>query len=157
MEAQLAAIETACSSSGDELVDSVSDGGSSGKTLDRPGIAAAITRIEAGEADALVVAKLDRLSRSLLDFANLMDRARRRRWALIALELGLDTSTPGWRAGRQRDGFGRAVGASSYRSRTAEAMAAKKAAGVHVGGGRSDRTLFRRRDCSDMSVAGLIP
>ena len=41
-----------------------------------------------------MVAKLDRLSRSLLDFAALMERARKRGWNLIALDLGVDTSTP---------------------------------------------------------------
>jgi len=42
----------------------------------------------------LIVSKLDRLSRSLLDFAGLMERSRREGWALIALDLGVDTSTP---------------------------------------------------------------
>jgi DNA invertase Pin-like site-specific DNA recombinase len=40
------------------------------------------------------VAKLDRLSRSLLDFAGLTERARRKGWALVALDLGVDPSTP---------------------------------------------------------------
>src|ERR1700730_10653270 len=44
----------------------------SGKSLDRPGLAAALAAIEAGEAAGIVVAKLDRLSRSLKDFALLM-------------------------------------------------------------------------------------
>ncbi len=47
-----------------------------------------------GEADALVVAKLDRLSRSLLDFAGLMELSRSEGWSLVALDLGVDTSTP---------------------------------------------------------------
>jgi DNA invertase Pin-like site-specific DNA recombinase len=42
----------------------------------------------------LIVAKLDRLSRSLIDFAALMERSRRRGWNLVALDLGVDTSTP---------------------------------------------------------------
>lgn len=60
----------------------------------RPGLEAAIAAIEAGEADALVVAKLDRLSRSLLDFAELVERSRRKRWTIVALDLQVDTSTP---------------------------------------------------------------
>jgi Resolvase, N terminal domain len=39
-------------------------------------------------------AKLDRLSRSLLDFASLMEDARREGWALVILDLGIDTTTP---------------------------------------------------------------
>jgi len=42
----------------------------------------------------LIVSKLDRLSRSLLDFAGLMTRARDGGWNLVALDLGIDLSTP---------------------------------------------------------------
>jgi DNA invertase Pin-like site-specific DNA recombinase len=48
-----------------------------------------------GEADVLVVSKLDRLSRSLIDFAQTMATAQREGWALVALDLGVDTATPG--------------------------------------------------------------
>jgi DNA invertase Pin-like site-specific DNA recombinase len=34
------------------------------------------------------------LSRSLLDFAGLMESARREGWALVILDLGVDTTTP---------------------------------------------------------------
>ena len=40
----------------------------------RPGLQEALQAVERGDAQALVVAKLDRLSRSLLDFASLMER-----------------------------------------------------------------------------------
>ena len=50
------------------------DAGASGKSLSgRPGLLEALESVEHGEASALVVSKLDRLSRSLLDFASLMD------------------------------------------------------------------------------------
>ena len=42
----------------------------------------------------LIVSKLDRLSRSMLDFASLMQKATREHWGLVALDLGVDTSTP---------------------------------------------------------------
>lgn len=48
--------------------------------------------------DTLVVAKLDRLTRSLLDFADLVQVARRRGWDLVALDQGFDLSTPNGRA-----------------------------------------------------------
>jgi DNA invertase Pin-like site-specific DNA recombinase len=44
----------------------------------RPGLQEALQAVERGAADALIVAKLDRLSRSLLDFASLMERGRKR-------------------------------------------------------------------------------
>lgn len=71
------------------------DAGMSGSTLaNRPGLSKALEAVESGQAGALVVAKLDRLSRSLLDFAGLMEQSRQQGWALVALDLGVDTSTP---------------------------------------------------------------
>jgi DNA invertase Pin-like site-specific DNA recombinase len=69
------------------------DDGQSAVSLDRPGIQQALAALASGETDVLVAAKLDRLSRSLLDFASLMQRSRREGWTLIALDLGVDTST----------------------------------------------------------------
>jgi nitrite reductase/ring-hydroxylating ferredoxin subunit len=59
-----------------------------------PGVRAALEALEAGSASALVVAKLDRLSRSMLDFAKVMAAAQRQSWALVALDVAVDTTTP---------------------------------------------------------------
>jgi site-specific DNA recombinase len=48
------------------------DGGFSGGTIERPALKRLMADIEAGEIDCVVVYKVDRLSRSLLDFARLM-------------------------------------------------------------------------------------
>ena len=78
------------------------DAGASGKSLSgRPGLQAALAAVEGGHADALAVAKLDRLSRSLLDFASIVERARKRGWNLVCLDIGIDLSTP---AGGMLDG-----------------------------------------------------
>jgi DNA invertase Pin-like site-specific DNA recombinase len=42
----------------------------------------------------LMVARLDRLSRSVIDAARLIEQAKREGWALVILDLGADTSTP---------------------------------------------------------------
>lgn len=94
LEAQRAAIQAEATRRGWHLIEVVEDAGFSGKDLRRPGIAAALETLRSHRADTLVVAKLDRLSRSMLDFAALMDRATREHWALVALDLGVDTSTP---------------------------------------------------------------
>lgn len=70
------------------------DDGYSAADLRRPAVTEALDLLEDGGPDVLVVAKLDRLSRSLVDFASLMDRASREGWAIIALDLGVDTTTP---------------------------------------------------------------
>jgi DNA invertase Pin-like site-specific DNA recombinase len=72
----------------------LSDEGYSAKNLSRPAIAEALDMLRKGNASVLVVSKLDRLSRSLLDFATLMDRARREGWQLVVLDLAIDTTVP---------------------------------------------------------------
>lgn len=74
------------------------DEGKSAKNLDRPELQAALQRLhpmpKKRDADGLVIAKLDRLSRSVPDFAGVLELARARRWSLVAIDLGVDTSTP---------------------------------------------------------------
>jgi DNA invertase Pin-like site-specific DNA recombinase len=94
LAAQRAAIEREAKHRGWELV-AIHQDAASGKSMKRrPGLDSALALIEAGDADGLIVAKLDRLSRSLLDFAALVERSRRKRWTLVALDLGVDTATP---------------------------------------------------------------
>ena len=49
------------------------DGGYSGGTMDRPGLTALLTDIEAGRIDVVVVYKIDRLTRSLTDFSKIVE------------------------------------------------------------------------------------
>lgn len=72
----------------------LSDEGFSAKNLSRPAIAEALELLRTGQAATLVVSKLDRLSRSLLDFANLMQTAKRQGWELVVLDMAVDTTTP---------------------------------------------------------------
>ena len=94
LDAQRNMIEAACEGRGFTLSQVIEDAGVSGKTLARPGLALALELVETRQADGIMVAKLDRLSRSLLDFAALTERSRKHGWTLIALDLGVDTSTP---------------------------------------------------------------
>lgn len=59
----------------------------------RPILAQALADLKAGRADALAASKLDRISRSVADFATLLDTASQQHWAVICLDLGIDTST----------------------------------------------------------------
>ena len=96
LEAQRRAIEEEAARRGWELVETFTDAGASGKSLKgRPGLQAALEVVESGQLDALVVAKLDRLSRSLLEFAGIVERARTKGWNLVCLDIGIDLSTPG--------------------------------------------------------------
>jgi DNA invertase Pin-like site-specific DNA recombinase len=53
----------------------------------------ALTRLEDGTADALIVTRIDRLARSTTDFLDIVDMASKKGWRLIMLDLNLDTST----------------------------------------------------------------
>lgn len=94
LSAQRAAIETEAERRGWVLIEIFEDAGLSGKSMDRPALRAALNAVESGEAAGIVVAKLDRLSRSLLDFAALMQRAQQGGWNLVALDLGVDLASP---------------------------------------------------------------
>lgn len=67
----------------------------SGKAMgNRSELGKALRQLRDGEADVLVVTKLDRLSRSVSDFANIMALAARENWAIVVLDLGVDMTTP---------------------------------------------------------------
>jgi DNA invertase Pin-like site-specific DNA recombinase len=93
LETQRQAITREAKHRGWELVTIEEDVESGKSTKHRPGLRRALSYVESGEAEALLVAKLDRLSRSLLDFAGLIQRAQGYGWRLVALDLGVDTGT----------------------------------------------------------------
>lgn len=136
LEAQRDTIQRYADAHGWE-VEWFTDEGASGKTLDRPGLQAALEVLRAKRADALVVAKLDRLSRSMQDFTNTLADARKQKWALIAVDLGLDTTTS---TGRLVANIMASVAEwerDVISDRTSAAMRALAARGVHVGRPRS--------------------
>jgi site-specific DNA recombinase len=69
------------------------DGGFGGGNLDRPALQRLLGDIEAGRVNCVVVYKVDRLSRSLLDFARLMDRFDQRTVSFVAVTQQLNTTT----------------------------------------------------------------
>lgn len=94
LETQRTGIAVECERRGWRVVEWIEDAGYSAKNLKRPGIAKARELLGAGAADGLVVFKLDRLSRSMLDFTALVSDAQRQGWAVVALDLGVDMTTP---------------------------------------------------------------
>ena len=69
------------------------DGGISGGTLDRPALQRLIANIEAGRIDVVVVYKIDRLSRSLMDFAKLVDLFDRHDVTFVSVTQSFNTTT----------------------------------------------------------------
>jgi len=134
LEAQRAKVAAWCALHDAELVAIHEDAGLSASTLERPALAAALAELEAGRADALLVVKLDRLTRSTRDLGELLDRAAAEGWALLSVAESLDTSTAAGRLvvsvlGAVAQWEREAVG-----ERTAAAMAGMKARGLYTGG-----------------------
>ncbi len=75
-------------------VDHVVDAGMSGRKIgNRPALLDALDRLDRGDADVLIAAKIDRLSRSTEDFARLLNRSERKGWAIVVLDCDVDTTT----------------------------------------------------------------
>ena len=119
-----------------ELVEVVVDAGASAKTLERDGLQRALAMLDSGKADALLVAKLDRLTRSVRDLGALLDGwfGRKDGPALLSVQEQVDTRTAGGRlvlnvlmsvAQWERETIG---------ERTSAAMAHMKAEGAYTGG-----------------------
>jgi DNA invertase Pin-like site-specific DNA recombinase len=134
LDAQRATIAGECARRGWELVAVLEDAGISGTAIaKRPGLERALELLAGGAADVLMASRLDRVSRSVLDFHTLLARAQREGWRMALLECGLDTTSPQGEA---------MVGVSAVFSqlerrlisqRTAAALAVKKANGVRLG------------------------
>src|SRR5262245_16291303 len=133
LEAQRRAIIAECRRRGWQLVETLEDAGYSARDLRRPGIQEALKALEEAKASALVVAKLDRLSRSMLDFSKLMAKATQEHWALVALDVAVDTSTPSGEAMANMLATFSQFERRLISQRTKEALAVKKAEGVRLG------------------------
>src|SRR5262249_48998568 len=73
--------------------DRYDDGGVSGGTLERPALKRLLTAIEAARVDVVVVYKIDRLSRSLMDFAKLVEVFERRNVTFVSITQSFNTTT----------------------------------------------------------------
>jgi DNA invertase Pin-like site-specific DNA recombinase len=97
LAAQRTELERAGEYQGWKIVELVVDEGRSGKDLERPGLKRALQLIADRKADGLAVAKLDRLSRSVIDAGELAEWFQDAGGRLVALDLNIDTATPSGR------------------------------------------------------------
>ena len=132
LEAQRSALTVEAERRGWQL-EVVADQGLSAKNLNRPGLTAALERLDRGQAQFLLAVRLDRVSRSVADFAGLLDRAGRKGWGLVLQSPNIDTSDP---AGRFTANV--LASAAQYEreligARTREGMAQRKLEGATFG------------------------
>ena len=76
------------------MPDHYDDGGISGGTLERPALKRLLADIEADKLDIILVYKIDRLSRSMLDFLNLVETFDRRNVTFVSITQSFDTRSP---------------------------------------------------------------
>jgi DNA invertase Pin-like site-specific DNA recombinase len=116
-----------------ELVTIIDDPGKSAKSLNRPGMVRALAMLEAGEADGLLIPKLDRLTRSVRDLGDLVERYFASRFALVSVGDSIDT-----RSASGRLVLNVLVSVAQWEreagaERTREALAQVKAEGGRIG------------------------
>ena len=73
-------------------VEHYDDGGASGGTLERPALQRLLDDIDAGRIDMVVVYKIDRVTRSLADFAKLVDRLDAANCSFVSVTQAFNTS-----------------------------------------------------------------
>ena len=93
IEAQATVITAEALGRGWELLEIRTDVASGKSLRKRNELGRAMRDLAAGRADVLVVAKLDRLSRSVMDFAAIMETAKDEGWSIRVLDLDVDMTT----------------------------------------------------------------
>jgi len=132
-EVQIDALRRAAAAGGWELELRREDAASARSLAGRPALAGALADLAAGRADMLAVSKLDRLSRSVADFAGLLERAEREGWDLACLDLGVDTSSITGRAMAHVTAAFAEMERRRISERTRDALARRRAEGVRLG------------------------
>lgn len=107
--------------------------GLSAKNMRRPGLIHALQLLDTGEAQVLMAVRLDRLSRSVADFAALLERAHRRRWRLVLLSPALDTEDAAGKFTAHVLAAAAEYERSLIAARTREGMAQRRLEGQHLG------------------------
>jgi site-specific DNA recombinase len=134
LDAQRDKLRAYCKVNGIKLIDIKADEGYSGSTLDRPGLQAALQLIRRGRVNTLIVAKLDRLSRSLRDVCSLVEELfSDERNHLLSLCGMVNTHTPAGRMLMMNLANYNQFEREMIAERTRDALQHMKAQGVRLG------------------------
>jgi DNA invertase Pin-like site-specific DNA recombinase len=93
LEAQRAKIEAMAVVKGETIQEFIIDSGESAKSLERPGMQRILGMVDRRELDCVIIAKLDRITRSVRDLGTLMERFNKRQVSLVSVEESLDTGS----------------------------------------------------------------
>jgi site-specific DNA recombinase len=76
-----------------EIVEVIEDAGISAKSFNRPGVQRVLSMMKQKSVDAVIVAKLDRLTRSVRDLADIIDLSNKKGVALVSVNEHIDTGS----------------------------------------------------------------
>lgn len=155
LDAQRAQVIAAAKARGIEDVRWVVESASGSSVKRRPLLVEALEELRLGNAAGMIVAKLDRLSRSVGDHLNLQAQAQAQGWDLVALDLPTDSSTPMGEAMATMMATFNQLERRLIATRTREAMAAAKARGSRLGRPRSDRANTLADRAIELRAQGL--
>lgn len=146
LAAQELAIRQECAKRGWRVDQVLREAGSSAQSLDRPVLKSALDAIAAGEVIGLVASKLDRLTRSVVDFGTLLEWFSDCDATLVAVDVGIDTSSPGGKLVAQVFAAVAEWERDAIAARTKEGLAAARASGRAIGrpAVADDAKLLRR-------------
>lgn len=133
LEAQEAKLRAMAAVQDIEIDEFIVDGGESAKSLSRPGMERLLAMVDRGEVSTVIIAKLDRLTRSVKDLATLLEQFQKRNVGLVSVSESLDTKSA---AGRLVLNIMSAVSQwerEAIGERTRDAMRHKRAKGERVG------------------------
>src|ERR1700724_1520808 len=133
LEAQETKIRAMATVQGAVVIELIVDGGESAKDLKRPGMERLLTLVDDRKVDTVIIAKLDRLTRSVKDLAELLERFQRRGVSLVSVAESLDTGSA---AGRLVINIMTAVSQwerEAIGERTRDALRHKRSNGERVG------------------------
>jgi site-specific DNA recombinase len=133
LEAQEAKIRAMAIVRGGELEDVIVDGGESARDLNRPGVQRLLGLVNTGKLDAVIVAKLDRLTRSVKDLCGLLELFEKRKVALISVAESLDTGSAAGRLVITIMGAVSQWEREAIGERTRDALRHKRSQGQRVG------------------------
>lgn len=111
-----------------------SDNGYSGKNTDRPAFNNMMSDIKAGKISSVVVYKLDRISRSILDFSSMMETFQKYGVSFISATEKFDTSSPMGRAMLNICIVFAQLERETIQQRVADAYSARSKKGFYMGG-----------------------
>jgi DNA invertase Pin-like site-specific DNA recombinase len=133
LDAQKKRIEAMAVVQNATLLEVIVEGGESAKNLNRPGLQRILSLIEAGKVQAVIVAKLDRLTRSVKDLCGLLELLEKGNVALISVAESLDTSSAAGRLVITIMGAVSQWEREAIGERTREALQHKRSNGERVG------------------------